>query len=119
MTKLYTEDGLWIEEIGDNVVRIGLSAYGTDSVGDVAYFDLTVEDKVEKNTPFFAVEGSKVVTEMLSPVSGQVITVNAALDKKPELLNSESADERWIADIMLTSALDTSAFLTADKSIEE
>lgn len=119
MTVLYTEDGLWLETIDFETVRIGLSAYGADAVGDISYFNLAVKETVQTGETLFAVEGSKAVTEILAPISGEVISYHTALDETPELLNAQNHDKNWILLIKANEKLDTNAFRKTDRPIDQ
>ncbi len=99
MTIKYTQSGLWIEKIDDNV-RIGLSEKGQDDVGEVLYVDLPkFNDKLNDGDNLLGVEGAKAVTEITAPVSGDIVSVHNELEDNFSLLNSDKREENWIVEL--------------------
>ncbi|RPA60151.1 glycine cleavage system protein H [Aerococcus agrisoli] len=119
MNKVYTEDGIYLEELNDGQVRIGLSAYGSDAVGEVSYFTFLNEDELVADQPFFSVEGSKAVTDMVAPISGKVVERHDALVDEPEILNALDEKEKWIVTVQTEQAVAWDQFLAEDLPIEE
>ena len=77
---LYTEEHEWIRRVGDSTVRIGITDYAQDQLGDVVFVELPeVGDKIVKDDPFGAVESVKAVSDLYAPVSGTVLEFNDAL----------------------------------------
>ena len=96
----YTTDHEWVREQGDGVVRIGITAYAQDALGDVVYVSLpTVGDTVAVGDSVGEVESTKSVSDIYAPVAGEVTAVNDALDATPELLNSDSYGEGWMYEV--------------------
>ncbi|WP_317913562.1 glycine cleavage system protein H [Carnobacterium maltaromaticum] len=96
MTVYYSENGLWLEEIQEGI-KVGISAKGQDDLGEVMFVDLTPETtQVEKDATLIGVEAAKAVTELTSPVKGQVVAWNLELSENPELLNSTKKEDNWI-----------------------
>lgn len=103
MSIKYTQTGLWIEKVDDHV-RIGLSEKGQDDVGEVMYVELPkFGEKLNDGDNLIGVEGAKAVTEITSPVTGDVVKVHEELEDEFNLLNSENKDDNWI--IELTNVL--------------
>jgi glycine cleavage system H protein len=105
----YTEEHEWLALTEPNTVRIGITEYAQDQLGDVVFVELPkVGATVEAGSPFGEVESTKSVSEIFAPISGTVARVNSALDDTPELINSDPYGEGWIAEINTddTSALD-------------
>jgi glycine cleavage system H protein len=105
----YTEEHEWLVRTEGNTVRLGITAYAQDQLGDVVFVELPkVGAAVEAGAPFGEVESTKSVSEIFAPVSGTVSAVNSALDENPELINSDPYGEGWIAEIETedASALD-------------
>lgn len=119
MNKVYTEDGIYLEELNDGQVRIGLSAYGSDAVGEVSYFTFLTDDTLEPDQAFFSVEGSKAVTDMVAPISGKIVARHEALVEEPEILNAVEEDAKWIVIVETQKAVAWEQFLTEDLPIEE
>ena len=96
----YTTDHEWVREQGDGVVRIGITAYAQDALGDVVYVSLpSVGDTLAVGDSVGEVESTKSVSDIYAPVAGEVTAVNEALDATPELLNSDSYGEGWMYDV--------------------
>ena len=96
----YTTDHEWVRDQGDGVVRIGITAYAQDALGDVVYVSLpTVGDTVAVGDSVGEVESTKSVSDIYAPVAGEVTAVNEALDATPELLNSDSYGEGWMYEV--------------------
>ncbi|QUW00498.1 glycine cleavage system protein GcvH [Chloracidobacterium sp. MS 40/45] len=109
----YTKDHEWIRLTGDTG-RVGITFYAQDSLGDVVYVDLPkVGTAVKANEPFGSVESVKAVSELFSPVSGEVIEVNTKLSDAPELVNTSPYDEGWMIVIRLSNPGEVDALLSA------
>jgi glycine cleavage system H protein len=99
----YTEEHEWLATTEGGAVRVGITAYAQDQLGDVVFVELPkVGAAVEAGTPLGEVESTKSVSEIFAPVSGTVVAVNTALDDAPELVNSDPYGEGWIVEINVT-----------------
>lgn len=95
----YTKTHEWVEYIEDDKVRIGLTEYAVEELGDLVFIDLPEEDdEVDIEEPFADVESVKAVSEVISPVSGVITAVNEDLLDHPELVN-ESPLEAWFVEV--------------------
>jgi glycine cleavage system H protein len=96
----YTEEHEWLLTTEGNTVRVGITAYAQDQLGDVVFVELPkVGAAVEAGSPLGEVESTKSVSEIFAPVSGTVTAVNTALDETPELINSDPYGQGWIVEI--------------------
>ncbi len=96
---LYTKSHEWIRVEGDSVV-IGITHYAQDQLGEVVFVELpAVGDTVEAGEEMGTLESVKAVSEMLSPLSGEVIEANEALDDSPDLVNQSPFDKGWLVKI--------------------
>jgi glycine cleavage system H protein len=105
----YTEEHEWLARTEGSTVRVGITDYAQDQLGDVVFVELPkVGEKVEAGSPLGEVESTKSVSEIFAPVSGEVTAVNNALDESPELINSDPYGDGWIVEIAATdvAALD-------------
>jgi glycine cleavage system H protein len=105
----YTDEHEWLTVTEGSTVRVGITAYAQDQLGDVVFVELPkVGAAVEAGTPLGEVESTKSVSEIFAPLSGTVVAVNNALDDSPELINSDPYGEGWIVEINAedVSALD-------------
>ena len=95
----YTSDHEWVQADGD-VVRVGITDYAQESLGDIVYVKLPEPgEKVTAGDPMGEVESTKSVSEVYAPVSGTVSQRNESLDSQPELINSDPYGEGWMVDI--------------------
>ena len=86
---LYSESHEWVKVDG-NIAIIGVSDFAQSEMGDITYVDVPAEgDDVAAGEEFGALESVKASSELYSPVSGEVVAVNAALDANPELINED------------------------------
>ncbi|RLE24721.1 MAG: glycine cleavage system protein GcvH [Acidobacteria bacterium] len=95
----YTKSHEWVRIEGDSVV-IGITHYAQDQLGEVVFVELpSVGDSVEEGEEMGTLESVKAVSEMLSPLSGEVIEVNEALEDSPDLVNKSPFGEGWLVKI--------------------
>ena len=110
----YSTDHEWIRVEGGNV-RIGITDYAQDALGDVVFVDLPeVGTSVEATASISEVESTKSVSDIYAPVSGTVTEVNNDLADAPERLNEDPYGEGWICVIELSDAAQLDGLLTAD-----
>lgn len=104
----YTNDHEWLRLEGDTV-RIGITDYAQDALGDVVYVELpAIGDTVESGGSIGEVESTKSVSDIYAPVSGTVTMVNDALEATPGKLNEDPYGEGWLCvlNVADTSQLD-------------
>jgi glycine cleavage system H protein len=108
----YTKDHEWIELAGDQG-KVGITDYAQQQLGDVVYVDLPeVGAKLKQGQSFGTIESVKAVSELYSPVSGEVTEVNTALKDKPETVNKDP-HASWMIAIKLTNPGEAGALLDA------
>jgi glycine cleavage system H protein len=108
----YTKDHEWIELEGDRG-KVGITDYAQQQLGDVVYVDLPeVGAKLKQGQSFGTIESVKAVSELYSPVSGEVAEVNTALKDKPELTNKDP-HATWMVVLKLTNPGEVGALLDA------
>ena len=99
----YTREHEWVRDEGDGRVRVGITDYAQDALGDVVYVDIPdVGTTVAAHQPFSEVESTKSVSDVYAPVSGSVMERNTALDERPELVNDAPYGEGWLVLIQAT-----------------
>jgi len=95
----YLESHEWTT-VDDETVRVGISDFAQDELGDVVFVELPdVGDSVEQGSAFGVVESIKAVSDLYAPVSGEITGVNEALFDQPELLNEDPFGEGWLIEI--------------------
>ena len=93
----YTKEHEWARDEGSNRVRIGITDFAQDALGDVVYVDVPQEGAtVTANQPFSEVESTKSVSDVYAPVTGEVEAVNEALLDAPEAVNADPYGEGWL-----------------------
>ena len=98
----YSKDHEWVET-GKAQVKIGISDYAQDQLGDIVFVELPeVGSSFEKGDEFGTVESVKAVSELYLPVSGEVVAVNSALEDAPELVNQAPYTDGWIVEVKMT-----------------
>ncbi|WP_034551108.1 glycine cleavage system protein H [Carnobacterium funditum] len=111
----YSENGLWILKNEKNY-RIGLSEKGQDDLGEVMFIDIPSDvTKVELDESLIGVEGAKAVTELTTPLAGNVVSYHVALAEEPEKLNSVAKENNWIVEL---SDVDEVAFNALSDTIK-
>jgi glycine cleavage system H protein len=109
----YSSDHEWLRLEGDRV-RIGITDYAQDALGDVVYVQVPeVGASVTAGESFGEVESTKSVSEIYAPVAGTVVEVNGDLDASPELINSDPYGGGWIAVLEVADASEPGSLMDA------
>jgi|SRR4051812_48943372 glycine cleavage system H protein len=111
----YTAEHEWIRvSEGSRTVRIGITDYAQEALGDVVYVSLPdVGTEVAPGAAFGEVESTKSVSDVYAPLPGTVSARNDALDEQPELINSDPYGAGWIVEIDLSDEADLDSLLDA------
>ena len=112
----YSSEHEWARRLDDGSrVRIGITDFAQDALGDVVYVDLpTVGTKVDASESVGELESTKSVSEMYAPIGGTVVAVNEALADNPQLLNEDPYGEGWLIEIEAKDLAELTALLDAD-----
>jgi glycine cleavage system H protein len=93
----YTKEHEWVLNEGDGRVRVGITDYAQDALGDVVYVDVPeTGTEVKAGEPFGEVESTKSVSDVYSPVNGTVVERNPLLEDRPELINEDPYGDGWM-----------------------
>jgi len=99
----YTEAHEWVRDLGDGVVRVGITDHAQNQLGDVVFVQLPdVGTTVAAGAAIGEVESTKSVSDIYSPLAGEVVAVNAALTDSPELVNSGPYEAGWMLDLRVS-----------------
>ncbi len=111
----YTAEHEWVRASeGSTTVRVGITDYAQESLGDVVYVSLPeVGAQVSAGAAFGEVESTKSVSDLYAPVSGTIVARNDALDGQPELINADPYGQGWIVDIEPAEGADLGSLLDA------
>jgi len=96
----YTAEHEWVQRTSEDTVRVGITDFAQDSLGDVVFVQLPeVGTEVTAGESFGEVESTKSVSDLYAPLSATVVAVNAELDAKPELVNSDPYGQGWLLEL--------------------
>ncbi len=113
----YTKDHEWAQK-GEDTVKVGISDYAQDQMGDIVFVELPETGSVfEKGEEFGTLESVKAVSEVYAPLSGEIVAVNEALVDAPELLN-EAPYENWMIEIRPSDEHQYDELLNKDDYLE-
>jgi glycine cleavage system H protein len=109
----YTKDHEWIRVEGD-VGTVGITDHAQEELGDIVYVELPkVGAALEQSASFGSVESVKAVSDIYSPVAGEVTEANAALADAPEKVNDDPYGQGWIMKLRLTTPQQVESLMTA------
>ena len=101
----YTAEHEWVRAGDGGVVRIGITSFAQDALGDVVYVSLpAVGDTVAVGDACGEVESTKSVSDLYAPLAGEVTAVNDSLDSTPELVNTDPYGEGWMYELRVEDA---------------
>lgn len=110
----YTDEHEWIKQVGDSTVRIGITDYAQDQLGDVVFVELPETGKeVAKEDLVVEIESTKSVGEVYAPFAGTVAAVNEAVAETPELVNTSPYEDGWLVEIEVSGDIVTDDLLDA------
>lgn len=99
----YTAEHEWVKSTGEDTVRVGITSFAQEALGDVVYVSApSIGDAVTAGDSCGEVESTKSVSDLYSPLSGEVVAVNDALDATPELVNSDPYGDGWIFEVRVS-----------------
>jgi glycine cleavage system H protein len=111
----YTKDHEYVRAAADGMVTVGITDYAQGELGDVVFLDLPKPgDKVTAHQPFGTIEAVKAVSELFSPVSGEVLEVNGALDGDPAAVNRDPYGAGWMVRLRPSAAGEVNQLLDAE-----
>jgi len=110
----YSEEHEWVR-LDDDVATIGITDYAQEQLGDIVYVDLPqVGETVEAGTVVGELESTKSVSDIFSPISGEVVARNESLDGSSEVINSDPYGEGWLFKVRPSEEDATAALLTPE-----
>jgi glycine cleavage system H protein len=112
---LYTKEHEWIR-VDESVGTIGITDHAQKELGDVVFVELPkLGDRVTAAESFGTIESVKAVSEIYSPVSGEVSAVNGKLENNPEMVNSDPHGAAWLIRVQLADRREIDKLMTADQ----
>lgn len=111
----YTEEHEWVQRIAEDRVRIGITDYAQQQLGDVVFVQLPeLGEQVASGDSMGEVESTKSVSEIYAPVTGEVVARNEELEDQPELVNSDPLAGGWMVELKLAEPDQFAALLDAE-----
>lgn len=111
----YTKEHEWVKVEGDKG-RVGITHYAQDQLGDVVFVELPKKGrKLRQMETFGVVESVKAVSDLFSPVGGEVAEVNGELERKPELVNADPYGKGWMILVKIANSKELSNLLSASE----
>jgi len=111
----YTEEHEYVRKARDGTVEIGITDYAQGELGDVVYIELPkVGAKFAKHDVFGTIEAVKAVSELFSPIAGEVVSVNERLDKEPALVNTDPYGTGWMIKVRPDDPAEIDRLMTSD-----
>lgn len=111
----YTQDHEWIRMDDDGTAVVGITDFAQHELGDIVYVDVNSTGQLlSKGDVFGSVEAVKTVSDLFLPIDGEVLELNGAIEKSPELLNSDPYGEGWIIRLKPADSGSRDGLLTAD-----
>lgn len=108
---LYTNDDEWIRREGDQVV-FGVSDFAQHQLGDIVFVELPeIGDMIEAGAPFGTIESVKAVSDLVAPISGEVLSINEELQDAPEQVNESCYEDGWLISVRPTDPSELDALL--------
>ena len=109
----YTKEHEWVR-VQDDLGTVGITDYAQDQLGDVVYVDLpSVGTQLKQLEKLGEIESVKAVSDLYSPVSGELVEVNQGVNDRPELVNQSPYDEGWLVRVRLADPAELDNLLTA------
>lgn len=111
----YDKEHEWVK-VSDDTIVMGISHFAQDQLGEVVYVDLPeAGDSVVAGDTFGEIESVKSVSELFSPVTGEVTKVNDALDDAPETVNEDPYGEGWMVEVKLADPSELDSMISAEE----
>ena len=109
----YSDKHTWVRVEGDYAL-VGITDFAQDQLGEVLFVEMPeVEDELTKGEDFGVVESSKVASDLIAPISGEVVEINERLEDEPEYINQDPYDA-WIVKVKLSDADELESLLSPE-----
>lgn len=111
----YTKDHEWIRLDGD-MAYVGITDFAQGELGEIVYVDITtVGERIGQDEVFGSIEAVKTVSDLLMPVTSDVLEINEELEDKPELVNEDPYGKGWIVKVSIAEPEELESLMTADE----
>lgn len=110
----YTKDHEWVKIEGD-IATVGITDFAQGELGDIVYVEVeTLDETLEREAVFGTVEAVKTVSDLLLPLSGEIVEFNKVLEDEPEKVNTDPYGDGWMVKIKLGDPSEVDTLLSAD-----
>jgi glycine cleavage system H protein len=110
---IYHQEHDWARVVGD-AATFGITWYAQDALGEVVFFDApSVGTTVAKDEPYSEIESVKAVSDVIAPLSGEIVEVNEALSQSPETVNEDPYGEGWLVKVRLSDPSEAESLMGA------
>ncbi len=110
----YTKDHEWVRIEGNQAI-VGITDFAQDQLGEVVFVENEREgDTIDANEVFGSIEAVKTVSDLLMPLTGEIVEVNAALEDQPELVNNDPYGEGWMIKVAIANEAEIAGLLDAE-----
>jgi len=115
----YSKTDEWIRLEGDHAV-IGITDYAQDQLGDIVYIEMpwTPDQTISSEEKFGDIESVKATSELLSPISGNIVKVNDVLKDRPEFINDDPYDQGWMLEVKVTHPSELDSLMSIEQYME-
>jgi glycine cleavage system H protein len=114
-TLLYSKEHEWVLQLDGNRVRVGISDFAQKQLGDIVFVETPeVDDEVTANESMGTIESVKAVSDLYSPISGTVVSVNEELADAPETINELPYDAGWLVEVEISNPEELEALLNEE-----
>ena len=111
----YTKEHEWIRDNGDGTVTVGITDFAQGELGDIVFVELEPEgSEFDQDEVLGTVEAVKTVSELFSPVSGEVTEINEDLEDDPELVNNDPYGDGWMVKMKLSDTSELESLLSSE-----
>ncbi|ERI10542.1 glycine cleavage system protein GcvH [Aneurinibacillus aneurinilyticus] len=112
----YSKEHEWVEVLDNERVRVGITQFAQEQLGDIVFIELPEQGATVKvNESMGTVESVKAVSDIYSPVSGEIVEVNGELEEAPEAINGDAYGAGWMVVIKLADAAELDELMTAEQ----
>ena len=112
----YSKDHEWIKVIEGGEALVGITDFAQGELGDIVFVDIPTEgETLAAGDVFGTIEAVKTVSDAFTPVSGEVVEVNAAIDADPALVNKDPYGEGWMVKVLMSDASEVDALMSAEE----
>lgn len=113
---LYSKEHEWVLQLDGNRVRIGISDFAQQALGDIVFVEIPeVDTEIAANESVGTIESVKAVSEIYTPVSGTVVSVNGELEDAPETINTQPFEAGWLFEVEMSNLEELETLLNEEQ----